>query len=38
MHDGNELCLELGLYIMDDVLDGGGDGVPGGERGVHNDA
>ena len=38
MHDGDELRLEPGLYIMDDMLDGGGNGIPSGERGVHNHA
>ena len=38
MHDRDELHLEPGLYIMGDVLNGGGDGVLGCERGVHDDA
>ena len=36
MHDRDELCLELGLYIMGDVFDGGCDGVLGHERGVYD--
>ena len=38
MHDRDELCSEPGLHITGDVFYGGGDGVLGGERGVHNDA
>ena len=38
MHDRNELCLELGLHIMGNMLDSGGDGVVSHEGGVHNHA
>ena len=36
MHDGNELCLESGLHVTSDVLNSGGDGVMGHERGVYD--
>ena len=36
MHDGNELRLELGLHIMGDVFNCGGNGVMGCERGIHD--
>ena len=36
MHDRDKLHLELGLHITGNVLNGGGDGVPGCERGVHD--
>ena len=38
MYDGDELCSELGLDIMGNVLDDRGDGVLGGEQRVHDDA
>ena len=38
MHDRDELCLELGLHVMGDILDGWGDRAPGRERGVHDNA
>ena len=38
VHDSNELRLEPGLHITGNMLDGGSDGVPSGERGVHDDA
>ena len=31
MYDRDKLCLELGLNIIGDVFNGGGDVVPGGE-------
>ena len=37
MHDGDKFCSELSLDIMGDMLNGGGNGVPGGEWGVHDD-
>ena len=37
MHDGDELCLELGLHIMSNMFYCGGNGVVSGEQGVHND-
>ena len=36
MHDGDELCLESDLHITDNVFDGGSNGIPGSEQGVHN--
>ena len=38
MHDGDELRSEPGLHITGEVLDGGGDGVLGGEWGIYDDA
>ena len=38
MHDRDKLHSEPGLYIMDNVLNGWGDGILGHERGVHNNA
>ena len=38
MHDRNKLYLELGLYIMDNVLNSGGNRVMSHEGRVHNDA
>ena len=37
MHDRDKLCLELGLHIMGDVFDCGGDGVMGGKQGIYDD-
>ena len=37
MHDGDELRLKLGLHITGNVFDGGCDGIPGCEKGVHDD-
>ena len=38
MHDRDELHLEPGLHITGDIFNGGGDGVPGCEWGVYDDA
>ena len=38
MHDGDELCSEPGLHIVGDMFHGGGNGIVGHERGVHDDA
>ena len=38
MHDRDELCSELSLHIMGDMFNGGGNGVPGCEWGVYDDA
>ena len=38
MHDGDELRSEMGLNIMCDVFDGGGDGVMSGEWGVYDNS
>ena len=38
MYDRDELCLELDLHVMGDMLDGRGDRVPDHEGGVHNNA
>ena len=36
MYDRDKLHSESGLHVMSDMLDGGGDGIPSGERGVHS--
>ena len=36
MYDRDELHLELGLHVVSNVFDGGGNRVMGCERGVHN--
>ena len=38
MHDRDELCSESGLHITGEGCNGGDDGVPGCEWGVHNNA
>ena len=38
MHDRDKLRSELGLHIMGDVFDSGGDGVLSCERRVYDDA
>ena len=38
MHDGDELCLEPGLNVTGNMLNGRGDGIPGGEQRIHNNA
>ena len=38
MYDGDKLHSELGLYITGHMFNGGGDGVPGCEQGVHDNA
>ena len=36
MHDGDELCSELGLHIMGNMFDHGGNEVASGEQRVHD--
>ena len=38
MHDRDELCSELGLHVMGNMLDGQGDRAPSHEGGVHDNA